>query len=333
VISGIRAQLKHALDWRMQTLLDRMAQRFDALDGRLAGIDGRLEALDRRLDAFDGRLLGLQHRIDAIVREDAGNRRRLHAARRAPGYDAAFLDADPLVSILIPTHDRPQLLVERAVASALAQEGARVEVVVVGDAAPPEVEAAVRAIGDPRVRWANTTHRVVDADPDQHWLVASTLPRNLAYQLARGAWFVDLDDDDALRPDAVARLLAHAREHRLEVAYGQLLAHVPDRPEWPIGVFPPRAGEFAWQGAIVHAGLGFFERELVAAKLGLAGDVYRIDRMLRAGARIGFLEAIVCDYWPSTVWGRRSAQRDEDGVADAVDVGGVQGLVEREGEQ
>jgi hypothetical protein len=183
------------------------------------------------------------------------------------------------------------------------------------------------------VRWANTTHRVVDAHPDAHWLVASTLPRNLAYGLARGSWLLDLDDDDALRPDAVERLLGLARDQRLEIAYGAVLAHEPDGTTRPLGAFPPRAGEFHWQGALLHASLRFFERELVAATLGLAGDVYRLERMLRAGVRAGFVGEVVCDYYPSTSWGlRASVERGED-VADAVDVADPHRLVERQREQ
>ena len=36
---------------------------------------------------------------------------------------------------------------------------------------------------------------------------------------------MSFDDDDALRPDCIERLLAHAREERLEVVYGRTLAH------------------------------------------------------------------------------------------------------------
>ena len=64
-----------------------------------------------------------------------------------------------------------------------------------------------------------------------------------------------------------------------------------------------RAGEFGWQGALAHAGLRFFEREHVAADLGWSGDWFRLQRMLRAGVRIGHLEQVTCDYYPSFLWG------------------------------
>jgi hypothetical protein len=292
---GLRARARHALDWRFRGVIARVEAvlaRLDALEARLDTVAAAVDGLAARVDAE------LSPALRAVVTEEAENRRRLHAARAAPEHDAAFADPEPLVSIVIPTHDRPQLLVERAIASALAQTHPRIEVVVAGDQAPPHVEAAVRALGDERIHFANTTHRVVPSDPERHWLAASTLPRNLGAQLARGAWIVELDDDDALRPDAVERLLRVARAERAEVVLARFEAHLPDGRTRLLGGFPPRYGDFGWQGAIAHAGLRFFERELFAVAYGVAGDFFKIDRMLRAGVRVAFLPAVTCDYFP-----------------------------------
>jgi hypothetical protein len=113
---------------------------------------------------------------------------------------------------------------------------------------------------------------------------------------------VDLDDDDSLRPDALAELLEHARSHRLEAVYAKIQEHVPGGATREIGSFPPALGEFSWHGAIVHAGLRFFEREHVAADLGVPGDWFRAERMLRAGVRIGRLDRVTGDYYPSRAW-------------------------------
>jgi hypothetical protein len=287
----------------------------EALDRRFGPLNERLDALDARLDASEARLDGqtahlCEHKtqleqLTAVLRslagDDAGHRRRLHALRDEPDYGAAWDEPDPLVTIAIPTRDRPQLLAERALPSALGQTYDRLEVLVIGDAAGPDVARVVDAASDPRVRFVNLTHRYERPDGDR-WLTAATLTRNEGYRIARGHWLLDLDDDDALRPNAVAALLDHARAHRLEVTYGTLQQHLPDGASREIGSFPPRLGEFGWQGAIVHAGLRFFEREHVAADLGLPGDWFRAERMLRAGVRIGHLEHVTADYYPAKAW-------------------------------
>lgn len=93
--------------------------------------------------------------------------------------------------------------------------------IVVGDDADESTAEAVRAIGDARVTYRNLTQRYdFTDDPEKRWLVASTLARNEAMRLATGSWVVSFDDDDAMAPTCVERLLVRAREERFEVAYG-----------------------------------------------------------------------------------------------------------------
>ncbi|HKP21619.1 MAG TPA: glycosyltransferase [Thermoleophilaceae bacterium] len=287
----------------------------EALDRRFARLDVRLDAVDGRFDHSEIRLAGLEERLDrqtaqlervtgmirSLAADDPGHRRRLQAARAAPDYAAAWDEPDPLVTVAIPTRDRLRLLLERALPSALAQTHENLEVLVIGDAADPDVAAAVGALPDPRVRFVNLTHRFERQDGER-WLTAATLSRNEGYRLARGRWLVDLDDDDALRPDAISALLEHARAHRLEAVYSRVETHFPDAPMREIGLFPPALGDFSWHGSVVHAGLRFFEREHVAADIGVPGDWFRVERMMRAGVRIGKLEKVTGDYYPGRFW-------------------------------
>ncbi|HYB22648.1 MAG TPA: Stf0 family sulfotransferase, partial [Solirubrobacteraceae bacterium] len=302
--------------------------RLDTLAGRAATLDGRMDALDARMDRLAAELAEvreltaaipriaettaalrrtLDERIQPLVRaladEEADNRRRLHAARAAAGHERAYLEADPLVSVTVATRGRERPLLERALPSLLAQTHANIEIVVVGDAAPDELERAVLALDDPRIRYSNLTQRIsAHPDPRRHWLVGSTMARNEAARRARGSWLLHFDDDDHLREDAIASLLALARERRAEVAYGGFEEHRPDGGRSTGLGFPPRLGCFSWAGALVHSGLRFFERELLAAHLELPGDMYMLERMLRAGVRFAALDEVVLDYFPSTLW-------------------------------
>jgi glycosyltransferase involved in cell wall biosynthesis len=245
----------------------------------------------------------------AIAAEDAGNRRRLYAVRESADYATPFEEADPLVSVTLPTRDRPELLA-RSLRSLLAQTHEHLEVLVVGDAAGPEVADVIEAIGDPRVHYTNLTQRVAaHPDPNRHWLVGSTMARNEATRGARGAWLLHFDDDDTLRPEAVASLLRVARERRAEVAYGGFARRTPEGPSTDLIAFPPAEDQFGFQGALVHHGLRCFERELVAAHLGIPGDTYLLRRMLRAGVRFALLDKIVWDYFPSRLWPHPTTSR------------------------
>jgi hypothetical protein len=316
VIGRLRRRAADTLDRRFATLAERLDQLEAMLAAQQTARDGQAAELALRLDRIEAALAdqgaalasqqatldGIPPVLRSLAADDPGHRARLAAMRSAPDYAKPWEQADPLVTIAIPTRDRPELLTDRALKSALAQTHANLEVIVVGDAAGPDTEAAVAAAGDPRVRFVNLTQRFERGD-DSQWLTAATLARNHAYGLANGLWLLDLDDDDSLRPDALERLLEHAREQRAEVAYGVLEQHLPDGSTSRLGGFPPRYRQFGWQGGIFHQGLRLFARELVAADLGLPGDWFRMYRMLRAGVRIAHLDAVTCDYFPSTQWG------------------------------
>jgi len=289
----IRSTLARALDWR-----------FGAVLARLDAVYERTERIERELAATRDLLEHrLQPMLRAIVDEDAENRRRLSALRVSPDYEAAFLVSDPLVSITVPTRNHALSLVGRALPSLLGQTHSNLEILVVGDAVEPVVAEAVAALGDSRIRYSNLSQRVIaHPDPDRHWLVGSTMARNEAARRARGQWLLHFDDDDYLRPDSIALMLNLARELRAEVAYGGFDTHAPAGEVARAIAFPPQAGLFGWQGALMHGGLRFLERELVAAHLQLPGDIYMLERALRAGVRFALLDRVVWDYFPSRIW-------------------------------
>lgn len=315
--------LKRALDWRFGAIaarLDGLYGRVDDLDRKQELIVDRLSQLTAMLDQLRGlaaqmpqtaehasethTLLEqqLQPALRAILDEEADNRRRLYKLRADPAYGEPFTDPDPLVSVTVATIGRPALT-DRALPSLLGQTHTHLEVIVVGDAASSDVAEAVLASGDQRVQYANLSQRIAaHTNPRRHWLAGSTMARNEATRRARGSWLVHFDDDDHLRPDAIASLLELAREQRAEVVYGGFEEHRPDGAS-SVGIgFPPRLGCFSWAGALVHGGLRFFERELVAADLEMPGDMYLLERMLRAGVRFASLEKVMLDYYPSTLW-------------------------------
>ena len=235
--------------------------------------------------------------------DESATRRALEAARAAPDYEAPFTESDPLVTVCIPTYRNRQQLFERSIPSALAQDHANIEVVVVGDDALPEIATGIERLNDSRVRYENLAVRgPYPDDPHQRWLVAGTGPLNRAFELARGRWIAVNNDDDALRPNHISALLAQAQDSRDEVVYGQLLQHAPDGSAHILGVFPPISHGFGWQLALQHRAMRLFEFKLSAALFGEPGDWNRARRMLRAGVRFRMTNEIVCDYYPSKLW-------------------------------
>ena len=297
----MRRRLANALDRRFQSLHHRLengAEDVARLRGEVAELRAEVAAMVRRVDA------DLLPVLRLLAGRDAENRRLLAAARADRDYALAFSEAEPLVTIVLPTFRRAELLRTRSLPAALAQTHERVEVLVIGDGPDPEAEAIVREAGDERVRWTNLPQRYVYPDAERHWLAVSTLTRNEGYRLASGRWLFDFDDDDSLPPDAVASLLETARERRAEAVQGVLRElHQDGSTRDEVAVLPDR---LPLKGALVHSHLRFFERDHVASALGIAGDWFRGERMLRAGVRIELVDRITYDYYPSSLWGGRA---------------------------
>ena len=206
------------------------------------------------------------------------------------------------MTVTVATRARPKLLAERSLPSILGQTYENLEVIVVGDDADEATGEAVRALGDPRVTYRNLTQRLeFTDDPHRHWLVASTLARNEAMRLATGSWVVCFDDDDAMAPNCVERLLARAREERLR---GGLRPHA----------HPLRTASRTRSSAS--------SRRVSASSPGRAACTTPAcasspaswspptwdcpatgtwpQRMLRAGVRFGSIDEILADIYPSS---------------------------------
>ena len=103
-----------------------------------------------------------------------------------------------LVSVVIPTLDRPKLLL-RAIGSVLRQTHHDIEVIVVVDRPSLETLAAVRSVADGRLRL------IVNPQP-----TTAGGARNVGVDHAAGDWIAFLDDDDEWLPNKLEHQLAFA---------------------------------------------------------------------------------------------------------------------------
>jgi glycosyltransferase involved in cell wall biosynthesis len=253
-----------------------------------------------------------QRTLDAlrVVRDqDARSWERLWRLRDTDEYALAFDEPEPLVTIIVTTFNRPQLLRERALQSVLDQSYERFECIVVGDAAAEAAEV-VGSFSDERLRFVNLPYRgPYPARSEDAWLVGGTTPHNTGLALARGRWIGVVNDDDALRPTCVESLLRLARADRAEVPYGCGLKHVPDAKSEMLGRFPPGVGAWALQSSLIHSGLRFLPLQPTDWLFEIPHDGGLLERMLRIGVRFAMLNDVVWDYYPSLLWTDRPAIR------------------------
>ena len=157
------------------------------------------------------------------------------------------------VSVVVPTFRRPELLRE-ALATALAQEGVSLEIIVVDDSPEGSAEAVVEQLGDARVRYVKME------TPSGGW---PGRVRNTGWPLTTGRLVHFLDDDDRLEPGHYAAMKRAFDEHPT------------------VGVVFSRLEPFGDEGVMGHE-RGYFRRAAETAA-----------KSARFGSRLGYLARIL----------------------------------------
>lgn len=197
------------------------------------------------------------------------------------------------VSVITPTWQRHDLLLNRCVPSVQAQAYGNVEHVIVSDG--PDDELALKLGAQcGRNGWGNVVYRELpEHDPEPHW---GSYARRAGIEASRGELITYVDDDDALRPlhcelmaaaldahpeagFAVSRMVAHGGPHKAVVGWGPLA--------------PGNAGT----PMICH------RREILRhGNWGVPSfteDFDLIERWLGAGVRYVSVDQETSDAWPS----------------------------------
>lgn len=116
------------------------------------------------------------------------------------------------VSVIIAAYCAGETL-PAAVASALAQEGVTVEVIIVDDASPDDTAnvADALAVEDARIK---VIRQAENGGPG--------VARNAGFAAATGEWVAVLDADDGMTPDRLARITAFGAEKGADAVYDNL---------------------------------------------------------------------------------------------------------------
>jgi glycosyltransferase involved in cell wall biosynthesis len=198
----------------------------------------------------------------------------------------------PLVTIITPTWQRHDRLLNRCIPSVDAQTYTNVEHLVVSDGPDPEL---AEKLFPPRItsklkRWFAA---LPEHEESLHW---GHLARLHGLELASGELIGYLDDDDALRPEHVELLAAALAEHPEKGwAYSQMEQHSPGGVA-VIGVGPPAAGNIGTP-MVMH------RREVLEhgtwAGASAFEDWHLVRSWIQAGIGYTKVDEVTIDVYPS----------------------------------
>jgi glycosyltransferase involved in cell wall biosynthesis len=101
----------------------------------------------------------------------------------------------PLVSVIIPTYNRPQYL-QQAIASAVHQSYTNIEIIVSDNCSPKNPQEIVESFADPRIRFWR--------QPENLGMITNQMH---AFKMANGKYVASLHDDDMWHQDFLAKLV------------------------------------------------------------------------------------------------------------------------------
>ena len=207
-----------------------------------------------------------------------------------------------VVSVVMSTYNRNDLLFGRSLASVLRQTVQRFEVHLVSDgmrgAELDELEQRVEALRDPRVKHWKGHRQTYPDDPGQKWMVLGLNARNLALDHAQGDLVAHLDDDDEWTDDHLEVLIRTINDTGVDFVYGMSQYHWPDGHLQFAGAWPPGHFQFCDGAQLYRNGMGYrYDPRCIERGLPEDGDMW--DRMVEGGVQFAFLERLVHHYYPA----------------------------------
>jgi glycosyltransferase involved in cell wall biosynthesis len=193
----------------------------------------------------------------------------------------------PLVSVIIPTHNRSNVLVY-AIRTVLAQTYPRLELIVGGDGCTDDTGAVVLGFDDPRVTWLDLPKALGYGYEN----------RNRALERARGSLIAYMQTDDLWFPDHLDRLVDAIRGDGADVAYSRPVHVLADGTlfQHPYDLRRPHYREMLLRGDNRIPSSNIVHRLSVVTDVGgwdgriaRNGDIEYWQRMLRGGKAFSYV--------------------------------------------
>jgi glycosyltransferase involved in cell wall biosynthesis len=206
-----------------------------------------------------------------------------------------------LVSVLIPTYNRCQILLERALPSVLGQTYQNFEIVIVDDGSSDNTYEIIKSLNNPKINIVRNSRKSYRY-PNKalyHWFTGGVSALNKGFPYCKGEYIARIDDDDIWTEDHLEKLLIFLKTTKSEFVYSHILAKMSNLGEEEVITnVPDRLGNTCtW----------FFKSYLKKFKINIHcwrkgyNRVFDVDvhsRMFQAGVKINYLEEVTAIYLP-----------------------------------
>lgn len=214
------------------------------------------------------------------------------------------LKQNPLISIYIPTYNRGQILINRAINSVLRQTYKNYELIIADDGSVDDTKNLVHQISDPRIKYICVSRKKYRY-PNKaiyHWLAGPVTAANAALTVCKGEWIARIDDDDEWLPTHLENLLRHANSNDFEFVSSDIEIIENGVIRVVTGFDDPRdqTGIGATQTWLYKSYLKFFRYNINCWRKSYfrVNDTDVAQRMYLAGVKIGYLHEVTAKIEP-----------------------------------
>jgi glycosyltransferase involved in cell wall biosynthesis len=203
-----------------------------------------------------------------------------------------IIKKNPMVSIICPTYNRCDLLIERAVKSVLNQTYVNFEFLVISDGSTDNTAAEIKKINDPRIIFFEIKKKKKYPETvENHWSCGPVNAINYGLKKMNGDWICRIDDDDIWTHDHIEILLNFALKNKLEFVSSSLVeVRLGEKKiNNSINEIPRIGGVQTW----LYAGyLKFFESNINCWRKNWnkTNDTDVQDRFVKTKIKMGFLD-------------------------------------------
>ena len=206
----------------------------------------------------------------------------------------------PLISVIIATYNRGEILCNRTIPSILSQTYPYFEIVIVGDCVIDNTAELINKIDEERIKFINLEKRTqYPTDTIDRWMVAGATPRNIGLKVASGDWIYTISDDDILLPYCFERMINYVNENtNVESVSANYISYVDGEErifrasdvEKNLGFF--MTGIPSW---MYKSNLKFFKWNLNSwrKKWNRPSDYDLQNRMKNAGVKMGYFDEVI----------------------------------------
>lgn len=217
----------------------------------------------------------------------------------------------PLISVYIPTHNRVDILLNRALPSVLAQTYKNIEIIVACHGCTDGTYDRVAAYSYHRLgEGLRKIHPIIvprklhyPDTPENRWFAGPVDPANAALKECRGDFIARIDDDDTWEPDHLEKLLEFAQAGNYEFVSSAHDTHEgPVKPyilgEQGLGIPGTKVG--GCQTWLYRSYLKFFRynRDCYRKEHDRVNDTDLQQRMHDAGVKMGYLDRVTAHVLP-----------------------------------